>query len=139
MPKKKQASIKLTRQQRRGLDIEIEFLEGLLRRDPDYVDGLRVIGDDYTRRGRYLDGLKIDEQLARLRPKDPLVFYNLACSCSLMGEYDRGFDALERALNLGYRDFRWLAQDPDLDNLRQHPQFRAIRAKVKSIQVKDKR
>lgn len=134
----KQTSKKLTRKQKRGLDIEIAFLEGLLRRDPDYVDGLRVIGDDYTRRGRYVDGLKIDEQLARLRPQDPLVFYNLACSCSLTEQYDRGFDALEQALTLGYRDFRWLAQDPDLSNLRQHPQFRAFRAKLKSIQIKDK-
>jgi tetratricopeptide (TPR) repeat protein len=133
MPKKKQADKKLSRQQRHDLDVEIGFLEGLLRRDANYLDALQILGDDYTRRGRYSDGLKIDESLARLRPIDPLVFYNLACSYSLTEQYERGLDALDRAIDLGYRNFRWLSQDPDLCNLRKHPSFKTIRAKVKSL------
>ena len=58
-------------------------MEGLVRRDPNYVDALQMLGDHYTQRGRYPEGLKVDERLARLEPRNALVFYNLACSYSL--------------------------------------------------------
>src|SRR5213594_62211 len=80
-------SIKLTREQERDLDIEIRFIEGVVRRAPEFIEALQILGDDYTRRGRFADGLKLDEQLARLRPDDALVHYNLACSYSLTGQF----------------------------------------------------
>jgi tetratricopeptide (TPR) repeat protein len=134
--RKKSSAKKLTWKEKRDLDIEIGFLEGVLRRDPSYIDALQVLGDNYTRRGRYPDGLKIDENLAKLKPRDPLVHYNLACSYSLTKRLDLAALALERALALGYRDFKWLAEDPDLENLRQDPVFRKIRAKLKTLQIK---
>ncbi len=132
MPKKPSAK-RLTRDEKRNLDVEISFIEGVVRRDPDYIDALQILGDDYTRRGRISDGLKVDEQLARLRPSDPTVLYNLACSYSLTGETSAAIEALHRALGAGYRDFKWLSQDPDLENLREHPEFAAVRAKIKSL------
>jgi tetratricopeptide (TPR) repeat protein len=111
-------------------------MEGLVRRDPDYVDALQLLGDHYTQRGRYAEGLKVDERLARLEPRSPLVFYNLACSCSLIGQFDRAALALEKALQLGYHDFRWLARDPDLRKLRQQPVYRDIEAKIRRMKVK---
>ena len=71
-----------------------------------------------------------------LEPRSPLVFYNLACSCSLTGQFDRAASALETALQLGYRDFRWLAKDPDLHQLRQQPIYRDIEAKIRRMKVK---
>jgi tetratricopeptide (TPR) repeat protein len=117
------------------LDLEIEFLEGVVRRDPSYVDALQILGDDLTRRGRYTDGLKVDERLARLRPEDALIYYNLACSYSLIQQYEAALAALDQAINLGYRDFKWMAQDPDLKNLREHEDYKRIRAKVRSLRV----
>jgi tetratricopeptide (TPR) repeat protein len=137
MAKKLQASRKkATAQQLRDLDLEILFLEGVIRRDGDYVEALQILGDDYTRRGRYLEGLKIDERLSKLRPDDALVHYNLACSFSLTRRLESSIAALEVAINLGYRDFKWMAQDPDLENLREHPDYKRIQAKVQQIQVK---
>jgi hypothetical protein len=43
---------------------------------------------------------------------------------------------LERALSLGYRDFKWLAKDPDLRLLRKHPIFRSIKNKIRNMKVK---
>jgi tetratricopeptide (TPR) repeat protein len=136
MPLKSSARKKSNRASRRDLDIKIQFMEGLVRRDPDYVDALQLLGDHYTQHGRYLDGLKVDEHLARLEPRSPLVFYNLACSCSLTAQFDRAASALETALQLGYRDFRWLAKDPDLHQLRQQPIYRDIEAKIRRMKVK---
>ncbi len=136
MPVKSSARKKPSRASRRDLGIKIQFLEGLVRRDPDYVDALQLLGDHYTQHGRYLDGLKVDEHLARLEPRSPLVFYNLACSCSLTGQFDRAASALETALQLGYRDFRWLARDPDLHQFRQQPIYRDIEAKIRRMKIK---
>jgi len=134
MPSKR--SKKMTREQERNLDIEIGFLEGVVRRDPGYIDALQILGDNYTRRGRFEDGLKVDEQLVRLRPGDALVHYNLACSCSLTEQFESAAVALNRALDLGYRDFKWLSKDPDLAKLRKHLLYKKIRARIKAMEIK---
>ncbi len=137
MPRKSSArNKKLSRKEVRDLDVKITFLEGLVRREPDYIEALQILGDHYTQRGRVDDSLKIDKQLSRLEPRDPLVFYNLACSYSLNGELDHAAAALEQALSLGYRDFKWLARDPDLRPLRQHPVFRSIEAKIRKMKIR---
>ena len=136
MPIKSSARKKLSRASQRDLDTRIEFMEGLVRRDPDYVDALQLLGDHYTQRGRYAEGLKVDERLSRLEPHDPLVFYNLACSYSLTEQFDRAVSALQKALQLGYRDFNWLARDPDLRKLRQQPIYRDIQNKIRRMKVK---
>ncbi len=74
--------------------------------------------------------------MARLEPHNPLVFYNLACDHALNGEVDRAVEALEKALALGYRDFMWLAKDPDLLQLRQHPLYRNIETRIRKMKVK---
>ena len=135
MPEKNTNRKRLTRQQQEDLDITIGFLEGVVRRDPAYVDALQLLGDDYTRRGRYESGLEVDERLARLRPDDPLVHYNLACSYSLTGKMDQVAAALERALDRGYRDFAWLARDPDLKKFRRHALYENIQAKMRELKA----
>ena len=134
MPPKR--SKKLTREQERDLDIEIGFIEGVVRRAPGFIEALQILGDDYTRRGRFADGLKLDEELARLRPGDALVHYNLACSYSLTKQFAAAAAALNRALDLGYRDFKWLAKDPDLATFRKHPVYKKIRARIKAMEIK---
>src|SRR6266480_7556585 len=103
---------KFTRKDVRDLDIKIAIMEGIVLRDPKYVEALQILGDHYTQRGQFNHSLKVDRQLSRLEPRNPLVFYNLACSYSLNGEFDMSAAALEQALRLGYRDFKWLARDP---------------------------
>jgi len=136
MPEKLSPRKKMKRQESKDLDVKIQFMEGIVRRDPQYVEALQLLGDHYTQRGQYEQGLKVDEQLSRLEPANPLVFYNLACSYSLIGEVDLAATAIEKALALGYRDFKWLAKDPDLRTLRKHPLFRDIEAKIRKMNVK---
>ena len=127
---------RLTPRELRDLALEILFLEGLSRRDPSYVEALKILGDNYTRRGRHAEGLRIDERLAQLCPADSIVHYNLACSYSLTHQLAPASEALETAINLGYRGFKHLARDPDLKNLRQHPDYKRIQAKLRRMKVK---
>jgi tetratricopeptide (TPR) repeat protein len=133
MSEKNQPRKKSVRTNQRDLDAKIEFMEGLVRRDPEYVDALQLLGDHYTARGRFEEGLQVDERLARLEPGNPVVFYNLACSYSLTAQFERAALALEKALDLGYKDFAWLAKDPDLKKLRAHPLFDDLREKIREL------
>lgn len=136
MPKKVSARRKLTIREQRDLDIEIGFMEGVVKKSPKYVDALQVLGDAYTRRGKFVDGLKIDEQLSELRPGDPTVLYNLACSYSLTKRFEDAISVLGQAIDRGYKDFKWLLKDPDLASLRQHPLFKTIQEKIRRVKVK---
>ena len=137
MPRRNSArSKRLSRKEVRDLDTKITFLEGIVKRDGDYVEALQVLGDHYTQRGKYEHSLKVDKQLSRLEPQNPLVFYNLACSYSLNSEFDLAAAALEKSLTLGYRDFKWLARDPDLRLLRKHPLYRSIADRIRKMKVK---
>jgi tetratricopeptide (TPR) repeat protein len=127
---------KLTHQEMRDLELEILFLEGIIGRDPGYIEALQILGDDYTRHGRYIEGLMIDERLSRLRPGDSVVHYNLACSYSLTEQIELALEALDAAINLGYRDFKAMDTDPDLNNLRQHASYTKTRAKLRELQPK---
>jgi len=138
MPKKVILGRKLTQRQQRDLDIEIGFMEGVVQRDPQFVEALQILGDDYTRRGKLHEGLKIDLQLAQLRPEDPTMLYNLACSYALTKNYERAVASLSQAIEQGYRDFKWLVKDPDLRSLRLHPLFKKIQTKIRSVKIKVK-
>ena len=129
-------SKKLTRKEVRELDVKIAFMEGIVKREPRYVEALQILGDHYTQRGQFVDSLQVDKRLSRLEPRNPLVFYNLACSYSLNSEFNLAAAALEKALSLGYTDFKWLARDPDLRRLRQHPLYRHIEDKIRKMKVK---
>ena len=135
MPAKNNRKKKVNVAEQRDLDTKIEFMEGILRRDPEYLEALQLLGDHYTQRGRFLDGLQVDEQLARLLPDNSVVYYNLACSYSLTDKFEQATIALNRALELGYRDFAWLAKDPDLKKLRAHPEYLELKEKIRRLQL----
>src|SRR3989338_8067276 len=106
------------------LDFEIEFYEKLVAAYPDFVDALIPLGNAYTRRGLHDQGLRVDLRLTPLRATDPRAWYNLACSYALLKRLDGSLASLRRAVELGYNDFAYLQQDPDLAVLRQSPQYR---------------
>lgn len=115
------------------LDFEVRFLENILRKKPDFVQILTVLAENYTKQGRYEDGLKIDKQLSFLKPDDPFVFYNLACSYSLLNRIDEALEAMESAFRCGYSDWKHLLHDDDLMNLRRDKRFRELLIKAKAL------
>lgn len=110
--------------------VEIGFLEAVRKRCPADWQVVEALGDLYTRVGRLEEGLHADEQLARLRPGEPRVWYNLGCSYALTGQPDCAFEALRKAIEAGYRDFDWMKKDADLKSLRGDPRFAELFPKV---------
>lgn len=108
------------------LDFELGFFGQVLSNHPNFIDVLRVMGNNLTLKGRTREGLDVDQRLARLRPHDPLAHYNLACSLALLKRIDAALKALRRAVELGYRDFQYMRKDKDLDSLRGDPRYRQL-------------
>ena len=104
-------------------DFEIKFYEGILKNSPDFIEALIALGDLYTKKGFYKKGLKIDLRLARLRPEDSIVFYNLACDYSLLNQTSKALEVLKKAISLGYDDLNYLKKDKDLENLKRDERF----------------
>ena len=125
---------KLTRKEQRDIDIEIDFMEGIIQRDAGYLAAWKALSECYSRRSRFDDGLRADEILARLEPNDPAVLYNLACSYSLAKNLDKAVSTLSRAITNGFTDFKWLLRDPDLVNLRKDPIFKKIWVAISALQ-----
>ncbi len=112
--------------QDQDLSVEISFLEGLRHQMPEDTEVLKQLGDAYTKAGCWEEGLEMDLELSQYLPRDPGVHYNLACSFSLLGQLKKSSETLVRAISLGYCDWDWLMEDPDLDNLRKSPEFERV-------------
>jgi tetratricopeptide (TPR) repeat protein len=110
---------------------EIQFYEGLLKKNSNFEQALMLLGDLYTKTGRYQEGLAIDQRLLRLRPDDPYVIYNLACSYSLLNRMEEARKMIKLAIDSGYEDLAYLERDPDLSCLLQDQQFQAYLAQQK--------
>ncbi len=110
---------------------EITFYESVLRRDPRYAEVIEILGGLYTKTGRIADGLKMDRKLVKLEPANATAHYNLACSLALCRRKSDALRTLERAIELGYDDYIWMAKDPDLETLKQNREFQALITKLK--------
>lgn len=107
-------------------DFEIGLARSLLEVNPRNTEALQTLGQALTRAGRHQEALEADLRLANLRPRDPIAFYNLACSYSNLEDLDGAFDALKRAFELGYNDYKHLLKDPDLENVRRDRRFKQL-------------
>ncbi len=110
---------------------EIEFFEAVHHRCPGYIEVVGLLGGLYTRVGRIADGLKMDRKLVRLEPGNPTAHYNLACSLALCKKRPDALRSLRKAVSLGYDDFDWMQQDPDLELLKDDPEFRQLLSQLK--------
>ncbi len=112
------------------LDFQLNFYEGIVRENPVFAEALIALGEIYTKKGLYDKGLAVDKKLVLLRPENPVIHYNLACSFSLLGDVKNSFKAIRRAISLGYNDFNFMYKDPDLSNLRSNERFQEFMKKT---------
>jgi tetratricopeptide (TPR) repeat protein len=78
---------------------------------------------DSNRKG---EALQECDQAIELSPGDPVMLYNCTCFYSRLGEIDRALGALRQAIAAGYSNVEWAKQDPDLNPLRDNPDFQTL-------------
>lgn len=118
--------------QRGQIELEVDLFEGASSATPDDTALLKILAEHYTRLGNFKRGLEIDFRLAELQPNDPVVRYNLACSLALVAEPEKAIRELHAAIRHGYRDWRHMQADHDLDNLRSDPRFGQMLEKMRN-------
>jgi tetratricopeptide (TPR) repeat protein len=94
--------------------------------------------------GEYEQGIKTVEDSRKKFDSDQLFSYNAACVYGRAVEYvkkndkvpdreaklaqyqKKAFRDLEQSVQLGFNDFKWMEEDPDLKELRELPEFKKI-------------
>lgn len=122
---------KLHRKEREYIRFSLEFYSLILDSRPEQTEALELAANHFTAMGFYTDGLLLDQRLAQIRPEDPNVQYNLACSFALIGHYDDALYALQKAVKYGYRDYAHMMADEDLAALKHNPLFEELLLSVR--------
>jgi tetratricopeptide (TPR) repeat protein len=78
----------------------------------------------YIRDGKLEDAFAVLKSLQAKNPKMPQLHYNLACYHSLKNSIADGMAALKQAVALGFKNFKELESDPDMENLRKSDAYR---------------
>ncbi|MEI7900350.1 MAG: hypothetical protein WCK89_08855 [bacterium] len=68
-----------------------------------------------------------------MMPQDPTWQYNLACALAYRANKDEAFAALDRAIELGFRDDAAIEADNDLKQMKGTPRFAALVDKAKRL------
>ena len=104
----------------------LDLMPNYLLQNPDdsrarmfYAVTLCDVGD---REGAIREGASAIEA----SPGDSVMLYNAACLYARLGETRRAVDTLRQAIEAGVRNFAWMKNDPDLDSLRDDPEFQAL-------------
>jgi tetratricopeptide (TPR) repeat protein len=105
---------------------EAALSRAVLARFPRHLPALHLLGNALTRLGRHREALGVDRAIVKLAPENDASHYNLACSYSNLGLVDQALRSLKRAVELGYENEEWMAEDPDLENVRRDRRFRRI-------------
>jgi serine/threonine protein kinase/tetratricopeptide (TPR) repeat protein len=111
---------------RRGLQVAEKHLE----LNPDDARAMCLGADALVQLGQPARGIEWARRAREIDPEDPGLLYNVACVYTRSGMTEEALGCLERAVENGFGHREWLEHDSDLDPLRSHPRFQALRAKL---------
>ncbi|WP_426700131.1 TPR end-of-group domain-containing protein [Rhodanobacter sp. Col0626] len=104
----------------------IELIERALGVNPDDARARYMGAANFAVVGEKAKAIEWANLALRSSEDEPMVFYNAACTFAVLEEHDRAIDLLERAVELGWGDRAWMANDSDLASLRNKPRFQAL-------------
>jgi len=101
----------------------MQVLENHIREVPEDARARILLSSDYADENRADDAMREANLAMLLRPNEATVHYNAACTFCKLGRKTEGMDALTKAWNAGFTDADWARRDPDLDLLKDLPEF----------------
>jgi len=105
---------------------EMQVLEQQLELVPEDVRARILLAADYAYLGREEDAVRHLQMAVTLRPNDPMVLYNAACTYGVLGRKPETLETLKRAKENGYANVDWIRKDPDLACVQDTPEFKAL-------------
>jgi serine/threonine protein kinase/Flp pilus assembly protein TadD len=108
---------------KKALAAATEMFPRYLSLHPDDARGHIFFAITLVRSGRIEEGKSRASRAIELSPNDPLMFYNAACFYSTVGDKALALESLRNALDSGYEFYEWIKRDPDLDSIRNEPEY----------------
>jgi len=105
---------------------EMKVLEHQLELVPEDVRARVLLASDYAYLGREEDATRHLQMAVTLRPNDPMVLYNAACTYGVLGRKMETLEMLRRAKESGYANLDWIRKDPDLACVHETPEFKTL-------------
>jgi tetratricopeptide (TPR) repeat protein len=97
--------------------------------------GYSGLAHAYSRLKRQEKAVECYKMVIKLDPEARAgAYYNLACSYAKMKKIKEAVDAVAKAADEGYDDWRWMLKDGDLDPIKENPRFKAIIEELKKKQ-----
>ncbi len=84
------------------------------------------MGRAYVVRGELDAAIECYRKAAEIKPTSYLPWYNMACAYALKGEVEKGLESLHKAVTLNPACQQQAREDPELNGLRNHPQFERL-------------
>ena len=102
---------------------ELEVYPRYLSRFPENPRAHVFYAVALARAGRTEEGKAEAAKAIELNPTDPLMLYNTACFYARIGEKRLALDTLRNAIRAGFGEYGWVERDPDLDSIRDEPEY----------------
>ncbi len=80
--------------------------------------------------GKYEEGVQFFEKVTAADPTG-VNLYNLACGYAKLGNKDKAFDNLNKAIDIGFNSKQQFENDADLESLKKDSRFVVLREKLK--------
>ncbi len=113
-------------QRRNFLQRAILILENQVMKAPEDARARSLLAAMYAEQERAEDAIREMNFAVTLRPNDPTLHYNCACTYAQMKMKGESLQSLKRAWEAGYRDVDWVRRDPDLELLHGDPEFERL-------------
>ncbi len=113
----------------RARSAELECMEAVkkrLRQHPDDTRALTMGAAVLAELGEPERSAEWVQRALAVDAEEPIIAYNAACVYVSLGDHQRAIDCLASALRSGSLFADWVANDPDLDPLRDNPRFREV-------------
>jgi adenylate cyclase len=101
----------------------VEMMPNYLLQNPDDSRARMFFAVTLLDVGDRESALREGEAAIEASPGDSVMLYNAACLYTRLGETRRAVDTLRQAIAAGVRNFDWMKHDPDLNALRDDPEF----------------
>ena len=101
----------------------LEVFPRYLSQHPDEARAHMFYASFLVQTGKIEEGKAQAAKALALSPDDPVMMYNAACFYAVLGEKRLAIDALKNSIASGNQNFEWLKRDPDLDTIRDEPEY----------------
>jgi non-specific serine/threonine protein kinase len=101
----------------------LEVIKKHLQRNPDDGRAHMIYAITLVQADKVDEAKTEAAKALELNPNDSLMLYNGTCFYGRLGDKRKAIESLKGAIHAGYQNFEWLARDPDLESIRNEPEY----------------